>query len=428
MARSVPAIAALALFLPLACGRTDAAARDSIEGLRLMGVQEEMRIGDVNDPDLGFSRVGGLGIDRDGNLFISEGTSAEIRVYSPEGKLLRRIGRRGDGPGEFTGAPRFGLVGDTLWTLSSNGTRLALFHRSGALLSTGRTDGIHVLLPESGLGTILPRGMRPDGKFTGWFSRVSYSRDRPASGLQPTDRIPWPFVLFDPSGAVTDTIGWASRPPPRMWRPPSEDDLDFRFIEVGGRRMIAPSPPTALPEWVDLPDGYIVIHTPPPTDAGTATMTVTRIGLEGDTVYSRALRYAPQRYESAELDSIAYRAARGEVGGFVPVPALGAERPPIPENLDEVARGIRAEMRFPELKLPIEQSWLAQDGTLWLQRMNDGSGLARWVLLDDNGLPRSELRLPANVRVLWASGDRFWAVVPDDLEVPWIVRYRITDG
>ena len=48
-----------------------------------------------------------------------------------------------------------------------------------------------------------------------------------------------------------------------------------------------------------------------------------------------------------------------------------------------------------------------------------------WVVLDARGRPRGRLELPANVRILWSRDDIVWAVVPDENDVQWLVRYRI---
>jgi hypothetical protein len=50
------------------------------------------------------------------------------------------------------------------------------------------------------------------------------------------------------------------------------------------------------------------------------------------------------------------------------------------------------------------------------------------VVLDPEGFPRAAIELPSQVRPLWASGETLWAVVPDELEVPWVVRYRMRGG
>jgi DNA-binding beta-propeller fold protein YncE len=53
-------------------------------------------------PDYRNGRASGLGIDRDGNLLVSDSHYHVIRVYSPEGKELRQIGgAAGKEPGQF---------------------------------------------------------------------------------------------------------------------------------------------------------------------------------------------------------------------------------------------------------------------------------------------------------------------------------------
>jgi hypothetical protein len=419
-------MAALGLGLALAgCGGVDAAADSDLDALPLLTAQEDARIGDFDDPALGFSRVHQVEVDRDGSLYVLEGSVPEIRVYTPEGALQRRIGRRGGGPGEFE-SPRFGLLGDTLWTVDSRLNRITLFDRRGTLLSTGTIERAPVALPES-YGYLLPRVMRPDGKFMGHLGMVASSRDMEPTGVLPTDSIPVPLVIFEPTGEVADTIGWAPKPPPRMWRPPAEDDMKYEAVNVDGGRFMVPSPPTAMPDWLPLADGYIVVETPLAATAERGAVRLTRLDVAGDTVYDRELRYTPLRYTDADLDSIAARAARGSAGGMVPVVVGGGGGRPPPANPDAVARALRGAMSFPDFQLPILRSWLAQDESVWLRRPEGDNPLARWVLLDPEGSPRGQLELPADLRILWSRGDTFWAVDLDEYDVQWVVRYRITD-
>jgi DNA-binding beta-propeller fold protein YncE len=53
-------------------------------------------------PDYRNGRPSGLSIDRDGNLLVSDSHYHCLRIYSPEGKLLRTLGgEAGIGPGQF---------------------------------------------------------------------------------------------------------------------------------------------------------------------------------------------------------------------------------------------------------------------------------------------------------------------------------------
>ncbi|MEN8154448.1 MAG: hypothetical protein ABFR75_10540 [Acidobacteriota bacterium] len=48
----------------------------------------------------------------DGNIYVSDYSDSFIKVYSPEGKYIRRIGGKGEGPGEMKRMGRFGFTGD----------------------------------------------------------------------------------------------------------------------------------------------------------------------------------------------------------------------------------------------------------------------------------------------------------------------------
>jgi hypothetical protein len=417
------------VFAPLlvlsSCDTEAATAELDIDALPLLVAEEEMRIGDVDDPYAGFSQPFGVTVDRDGRIYVLEATERQIRVYDEGGRILRRIGGPGEGPGEFAGVPRFGVVGDTVWAWDTRANRITLFDREGTLLSTGRTDGVQVALwGSTSYGYVLPTEMRADGLFTGSLSRVSFNRNSPPTGVQPTDSVPVPKVLFDASGAVVDTIGWEPSPPPRMARPPSLESA-YQTLDVGGRRMGVPRPPTTLPYWVALHDGRIVLDVPEATDPSGGIFTLTRHGTSGDTVYHRELQYRPVPYSSAELDSIAARAARGAPGGgvgYVP----GAES--VPDNYDVIRLALRGAMDFPPYRQPISYAEVGNDHSVWLFRDDFESDVDRWIVLDPDGTPRGELGLPASTRLYWMEGDRVWAVVPGEFDVPWLVRYRIRPG
>jgi hypothetical protein len=264
-----------------------------------------------------------------------------------------------------------------------------------------------------GIGYVTPQSTRSDGSFVGWFTRVAYSRDDPP--LTPTPDARVPRILFDAVGNVTDTIGWTPGPPPRMVPPTGYGEGRSRRITIGDRPYAVPDPPTDLPLWLALDDGYVVVHTPYVTAAGSAAFTVTRLDLSSDTVYHRALSYRPQPYTDEALDSAAARQPRGFRDG------VEIARPAD----DAVRNRLRAEMSFPPYRLPVDQAWIADDGGVWIRRADIGGEAARWILLSSDGEPRGVLELPGAARMLWSRADTMWAAVPDELDVPWLVRYRI---
>ncbi len=409
------------LLAPGACGGPVQTGPVSMDDLPLLQATEVARIGHFDDPDLGFSRLGSVDVDRDGNIYALEISAPEIRVFAPDGTRLRALGRQGEGPGEFTSAPFFGVRGDTVWTIETFNGRLTLFHRDGEVLQTGTAERVVVPLPEA-LGVIVPQSLTDDGTFIGHFGLIMSNRGNEPTGVEPTDSIPWPLVSFAPSGEVVDTLGWVPKPPPRMWRPPWEADVDYRMVDIAGRRLMVPRPPTTLPMWYSVGTDRLIVETPAPATGASGAMTVTRVALEGDTLFHQVLAYTPVPYVDADLDSIAARAARGGPGGMAPFNPDAST----PDDWEVVANRLRAEMDFPEFQLPLESSWPTPDGGVWLRRAGDRStGTAEWVVLDADGRARGRLRLPASVRPRWTRGDTLWASVPDELEVPWLVRYRI---
>ena len=74
-------------------------------------------IGGTNDPDQELFRVRGAILLRDGSIAIANNGTHEARVYGPDGELLRRIGREGEGPGEL-------LSLEGIWTLAGDSIAL----------------------------------------------------------------------------------------------------------------------------------------------------------------------------------------------------------------------------------------------------------------------------------------------------------------
>lgn len=407
-------------FLPLTAGLVACGGSEHHDELRLdqidrVAVIEELRLGSVDDPEIGFSRIGSMDVDRDGRAYVLEVQDMQVRVYSSEGRPLHRIGRRGDGPGEFRGVGRLGVVGDTLWTFDYVGERITLFDRDGTLLSTGRADAPPIPLWNRCYGYVMPSDMRPDGLFTSRFSRVACSRDEPAPEKAATEPVPVPRVLFDATGAVVDTVGWDDRPPPRMARPPGATNEAPPPLEIGGVAYLVPRPPPELPIWLHLPDGRIELSVPIPTSAD-ASFTVTRIGASGDTTFVRRFLYEATRYTAEELDALAAEAAAS------PFAPPGTATDPAAE-----AR-LRAAMEFPDFRPVTQVAQLDSDGRIWMLRGGPNDRSARWIVLDTDGLPLGELEFPSGFSFRWSGGDVVWGVETDDLDVPWLVRYRMEIG
>ncbi len=93
----------------------DLPAIDSV-GPEITDVHLDLQFGsrEGDDPNLTFGRIQGIQAASDGTIYVLDGQPDEVRVFGPGGEYLRTIVRRGEGPGETTGASGIILAGDTL--------------------------------------------------------------------------------------------------------------------------------------------------------------------------------------------------------------------------------------------------------------------------------------------------------------------------
>lgn len=413
-------LAPLVVLVLLGCSEAGTSGEVDADALRRLPATEIQRIGSIEDPDLGFASITAVDVDEDedGRIYVGEAQDVAIRVYTPDGLLLRRIGREGEGPGEFSRVPRFGVVGDTVWAFESFNRRLTLFDREGALRSTARVEEVAVPLHGTRTGIVLPRLMRPDGRFLGYLTLFT-SRPRSESSVAEGDTVSVPWVLFDGEGAVTDTLGFDPYPPPD---PSSRDE-----IEVGSLEFVVPDPPDDDLLTAVLPDGRILVDRTVPATEDDASFSVTRVTFVGDTVYHRMFGYRPRGFPEVVLDTLATRSAL-RPGGLLRI--VGGVPEPIGRPADTVAvvAALRRAMDFPAFQTPIQADFLGSDGSVWLRREDRGEPTYDWLVLDPAGESAGVVELPRGLRPMWARGGELLAVETDELGVPWLVRYRIGEA
>jgi hypothetical protein len=83
-----------------------------------------------------LSRPMGFIVDKESNIFISDYQDQAIKVFDPNGEFIRSIGRKGEGPGEFTnlGYQTF-LPDGKLLAMDSMAMRLNFFDPEGTYLT-----------------------------------------------------------------------------------------------------------------------------------------------------------------------------------------------------------------------------------------------------------------------------------------------------
>ena len=96
-------------------------------------------IGDVDsdDENLAFNSPADLAVDAAGNIYIADSRNQRIQMFDPEGRYLRTIGRKGQGPGEFMATRSIDFDGEgRLHVLDNWQRRIQVFTPKGEVLKT----------------------------------------------------------------------------------------------------------------------------------------------------------------------------------------------------------------------------------------------------------------------------------------------------
>lgn len=134
---AVYVLAVTAVVLPACAGadRSATAIETPPDEWRLL---DTVRIGSVDGPDA-LTLVGALVALPGGGAWFTQPMEQIVRVVDVDGRLVRSVGRRGQGPGEFTAMGPLGLwrgSPDTIWVMDWMPRRLSLFTADGAFVRT----------------------------------------------------------------------------------------------------------------------------------------------------------------------------------------------------------------------------------------------------------------------------------------------------
>lgn len=161
---------ALALVIASALGAGELHGQDGVvssargqwgrgEGWRL-GAEPTVELGSSGDPSEDFGDIQAVAQLADGSLVVADRMAGELRVFDPSGRFVRRLGRSGEGPGEFKGVSSLQILeGDSIAAFDPPLRRWTVFSKSGDVL------GSHTFRSSSlpGVGMAYRHG---DGDFT----------------------------------------------------------------------------------------------------------------------------------------------------------------------------------------------------------------------------------------------------------------------
>ncbi|MDE2764127.1 MAG: hypothetical protein OXQ94_16365 [Gemmatimonadota bacterium] len=238
--------------------------------------EAEYKLSGDPDQDVLFSRIRVLQADpyRD-RVFVLDLQDTELSVWTPAGSLEFVLGRKGEGPGEFMMPTRVEFIDSgNFYVREGWGSRFTYYAADGTLSRTDAGGPTSLMYRGHGLTFEAPTG---DG---GYFAvPLSGSSIRMEGGI---DRYP---LLY-----VTRSVGeeWHA-PEPLFW-------LDRRNrqhpIDLGEDRIMWVNQRYGDSDLMSFAPGAAVVGR---RAGGEAGVELIELNASGDTVWSRRLRFKPQR-------------------------------------------------------------------------------------------------------------------------------------
>jgi len=356
---------------------------------------EVIRLGTgIDAPEwLAFTRIPSLKVGPAGRLHVQPaGGFPVVNVLDDDGDLVRTIGGKGAGPGELNFIGNWGFSGDTLWLQDWPMLHTSFFDSTGAHLRTETDHGPPSSMPQ------LWRTSIPLGGGRGFYI--------PPLGDTDFRRAQLPMLVGSRSGTSRDTLALK---------------YSFTGMLIDDLGTFTYQPITFPPLYQVQPDGDGVVIADWEPDRPDRVV-FRHYDVNGrairESVIGASLRPVSARVRSSFVDEGVER-AQG--------PYDGARRrgEDVPENLrDAVEEGLL----LPEYFSPIRSFFMTRGGNVWLHdpAVPVGDG-AKWVVLGPDGAVTFQVLAPPGITFMAAQEDRVWGTGVTELDVPFIVLYRLVE-
>jgi hypothetical protein len=354
---------------------------------------EVLRIGTVSgDPDYMFGNISSFVVLSDGTVVVADRLGQHLKFFTSNGAYIRTVGRAGSGPKEFgRGIGVMKALGDTLVVIDGRNMQAHWLASDGTWLGSWRTA------PEGGW---VLRGW--DDAQTGRIvTRMSPLRTPDSPVVDSLDVV----LIRDVRGAVLDTL---ARVPTRQTFRFSGDAPEWHF-------------------WAPYPDVDLTW----------------RGGLVTGHSDSYRLKWFD---ENGDLERIVSLPRERQ-------PITDRDRSLFMEKIDKMLREwdlppaeiaqYKSAVHFEDYYPAWRRFICGVDGTLWIQRPRPVSALSeqeledmgrnrppatsKWDVFDREGRYLGVMHMPTGEMAFMFAGDRIYGVWEDEMDVQYIVAWRI-DG
>lgn len=351
------------------------------------GLEEEVRIGTVAGAmEHQFTAIlrGGVAVDSQGRIFVLDVAVQEIRLFSPEGRFLRTLATRGNGPGELESARDILMgPGDTLLVPDWGNQRMNRFAPDGSFAGDARfwprREGLSITFRANSAGLIVEQVSSfvygaPD------LENPRYFLVRWAAGRSRSDTL----LVLPAEVQVNDEPWYAPKP---CWDVTDGGGALFGVNDQYQFKLISS-------------DGVL------------------------DRIVTRA--YEPQPVSQEDIErAISHLEARWRRMGATPA------------NLAQLIQQQHFSEFFPAFRALSE----GPSGTTWVQKPKPPSEMVEgeapthtwpsdwadedWDVFDSDGRFLGVVTMPPRFTPSVFRGDRIYGVSIDELGIPWVVQLRV---
>jgi hypothetical protein len=349
----------------------------------------------VDDTTL-FTMVRQFTVDGRGRFWVFDDASRSLFLFDPDGRLLRRIGRNGAGPGEFrANAGMVALTDGGLALWDPRNSRITTFDADGAFRAT---------LPVPG-GFNPSRGLHLD---TAGALYIEQPLSAPRLG-EIFGRIG--LVRVGPDGTLLDSL-----------LPPDLNLPRAQYVARNGKNTMATGARYAgAYHWAWLRGRAFVTG-----DGARNLLLVTGVGRPPMRIVRHFSPVAVAPEERGEEEAlIRYELRRTDPGWQWDGPPLPMTKAPLVEVTTDRTGRIWAQVAVPSVRLTRDQLRTPRDAA---DPVGHFEMPVAYEVFTATGQFLGRVAFPREARLMEADGDTVWAIAPDESGIPAVIRYRITPG
>ncbi len=362
-----------------------------------LALTEVWRVGDPDgDETTSFGFVHSIGVTDASELYVFEGSSPQFRHYDAIGALIRVIGGKGSGPGEYQRANGVTVLRDgrvALWDAGSS--RINIYRADGEFLEQWRPPTTGFNTSNQSLSTL------DDGR----VAVVAFIRDTSLT-REALGRAAW--FLYDSIGTITDTIlqPFFGEPPVNLIsrREGNVNSMGVPFM---------PRPVSSL-----HPGGFVV--------GSPAATFVVHSERQGNAVRIERVTAAlpiPDAERTQRREQVMYNMRRNDPAWTWDGPEIPREKPPIIGLMTTLDGVLLVSVSMPSESFEPDPPRVVEGEVPPPQLTFRSRTAYEWFGAD--GALRGRFTMPRGARLYAMRGSDAWGTVVDSLDVPYLVRWRV---